>query len=164
MGKSISSKSKIFYIIHFLLIFYLFLLFFIIYHYLFFFYFKNLKVKEAHKLLEIWGELNKEQGLELLIGKYVDTKVREKAVSVLEKFTNQELAQYLGQLVQALRYEPYHDSSLARFLMKRAIKSKWKIGHYFLWNLKSGLHELSVQIRFYFYFFNIFHLFIFKYL
>jgi phosphatidylinositol-4,5-bisphosphate 3-kinase catalytic subunit gamma len=99
-------------------------------------------------LLEIWGELNKEQGLELLIGKYTDTKVREKAVSVLEKLTDQELAQYLAQLVQALRYEPYHDSALARLLMKRAIKSKWKIGHYFLWHLKSGLHELSVQIRF----------------
>ena len=34
--------------------------------------------------------------------------------------------------MQALKFEPYHDSPLARFLLKKALSNK-KIGHFFFW-------------------------------
>ena len=34
--------------------------------------------------------------------------------------------------MQALKFEPYHDSPLARFLLKKALNNK-KIGHFFFW-------------------------------
>lgn len=52
--------------------------------------------------------------------------------------------------MQVLKYEPYHDSALARFLLLRALKSKYQVGHFFFWFLKSEMHvagtELSLEI------------------
>lgn len=44
-----------------------------------------------------------------------------------KSLTNDALGQYLLQLVQTLKYEPYLDNELARFLLKRSLLNK-KIG------------------------------------
>ncbi len=49
--------------------------------------------------------------------------------------SDDELLQYLLQLVQVLRYEPYYDCALSRFLMERAQSSR-KIGHFLFWHLR----------------------------
>ena len=41
---------------------------------------------------------------------------------------------------QALKFEPHHDSPLARLLLKRALHNK-RIGHFFFWYLKCELHN-----------------------
>lgn len=53
--------------------------------------------------------------------------------------SNDELSQYLLQLVQVLRYEPYYDCALTHFLLERAQSSR-KIGHFLFWHLRCVLH------------------------
>lgn len=44
-----------------------------------------------------------------------------------KSLSNDTLSQFLLQLVQTLKYEPYLDNELARFLLKRSLLNK-KIG------------------------------------
>ncbi|KAL7864769.1 hypothetical protein AOLI_G00161890 [Acnodon oligacanthus] len=95
-------------------------------------------VQDVHWLLGHWKPQNLELpvALELLSVDYIDEKVRRLAVQRLEMMSNEEVLRYLLQLVQTLKVEPYHDSSLARFLIQRALRSK-RVGHFFFWYLRS---------------------------
>ncbi|RXM34968.1 Phosphatidylinositol 4,5-bisphosphate 3-kinase catalytic subunit gamma isoform [Acipenser ruthenus] len=57
-------------------------------------------------------------------------------------FKNDALFEWIREKCQveeiALKVEPYHDSILARFLIKRALQSK-RIGHFFFWYLRSEI-------------------------
>lgn len=66
----------------------------------------------------------------------------------MKQVSHLEITDYLLQLVQSLKYEVYHDSSLARFLLKLAIKYPLTIGHSFFWNLKSEMFNTNVKQRF----------------
>lgn len=46
-----------------------------------------------------------------------------------------------------LKFESYHDSALARFLLSRALQSK-KIGHFFYWYLRSEMDSSQFNQRF----------------
>lgn len=46
-----------------------------------------------------------------------------------------ELFQYLLQLVQVLKYEAYLDCELTKFLLDRALANR-KIGHFLFWHLR----------------------------
>jgi phosphatidylinositol-4,5-bisphosphate 3-kinase len=63
------------------------------------------------------------------------------------KLTDDELPDYLLQLVQVLKYEPYHDSTLARFLVLRSLQNR-KIGGQFFWYLKSEIHVPEISERY----------------
>eukprot|EP01132_Coremiostelium_polycephalum_P002582 gene2582-3199_t len=104
-------------------------------------------VDEIHMLIDKWPRLKPYDALELLDAKHADRNVREYAVSCLEDLPEEELLDILLQLVQVLKYEPYHDSSLARFLLKKAILNR-NIGHSFFWYLKSDLHVPNISERF----------------
>lgn len=72
--------------------------------------------------------------------------------------SNDELLQYLLQLVQVLRYEPYYDCALTHFLLERAQSSR-KIGHFLFWHLRFVMHmrvclqkNIRVQLGFFFLF------------
>ncbi|XP_067854476.1 phosphatidylinositol 4,5-bisphosphate 3-kinase catalytic subunit gamma isoform [Heptranchias perlo] len=95
-------------------------------------------VEEVHWLFEHWNppELDIAIALELLSINFADEKVRSLSVQRLEEIDNDELMRYLLQLVQALKFEPYHDSGLARFLIRCALRSR-RIGHFFFWYLRS---------------------------
>ena len=56
--------------------------------------------------------------LELLDIRFSDLVVREYAVRQIDQLPDHELAEVLLQLVQVLKYEPYHDSPLARMLLR----------------------------------------------
>lgn len=60
--------------------------------------------------------------------------------------SNDELSQYLLQLVQVLRYEPYYDCALTHFLLERAQSSR-KIGHFLFWHLRCVLHMRALHMR-----------------
>ncbi|KYQ96905.1 phosphatidylinositol-4 [Tieghemostelium lacteum] len=104
-------------------------------------------VDEAHSFIDKWPKLKPYDALELLDAKHANRLVRAYAVSCLEELPEEELLDILLQLVQVLKYEPYHDSKLARFLLKKAILNR-NIGHSFFWYLKSDLHVASVSERF----------------
>jgi phosphatidylinositol-4,5-bisphosphate 3-kinase len=105
------------------------------------------KVTEAHKLLKIWAPITMNVALELLDYHFADEKVRSKAVKRLSKLTNDEVLVFLLQLIQVLKFEPYHDSALARFLLKKALHSK-RIGHFFYWYLRSEMDSPQFSQRF----------------
>ena len=57
-----------------------------------------------------------------------------------------QLLSDLSPLPQALKFEPHHDSPLARFLLHRALNNK-RIGHFLFWYLKCELHNPLYALR-----------------
>ena len=106
------------------------------------------EVSQLYMLLKDWGQVSTQTSLELLDCKYADLTVRTKAVVWLDNtLSDEELGQYLLQLVQTLKYEPYLDNPLSRMLLKRALLNR-KIGHFFFWHLKSEISSPNLVVRF----------------
>ena len=53
-----------------------------------------------------------------------------------------EVALYLLQFAQAVKGEPYHDSALARFLMRRGLVCLHTVGLPFYWCIASELGDV----------------------
>ncbi|XP_076472757.1 phosphatidylinositol 4,5-bisphosphate 3-kinase catalytic subunit alpha isoform-like [Babylonia areolata] len=105
-------------------------------------------VAQLYQLLRCWPQTSPETALELLDCSYSDLQVRAFAVQSLDKgLMDDKLAQYLLQLVQAVKYEPYLDNPLTQFLLKRSLLSQ-RIGNAFFWHLKSEMHQTSIRLRF----------------
>ena len=47
----------------------------------------------------------------------------------------------MPQLVQALKYELFHNSPLAEFLLEKALSNTRVVGHAFFWALKASLDK-----------------------
>ncbi|KAM3874811.1 phosphatidylinositol 4,5-bisphosphate 3-kinase catalytic subunit beta isoform [Diretmus argenteus] len=108
---------------------------------------KHEDMAQLQVLLQIWPKLSPRDALELLDFNYPDQYVREYAVGCLRDMSDEELSQYLLQLVQVLRYEPYYDCALTRFLLDRAQANR-KIGHFLFWHLRSEIHMPAVSVQF----------------
>lgn len=106
-----------------------------------------LAVQEMHKFLKLWAPLVPIDALELLDARFADTKVREHAVYFLEQLSDDDFLHCSLQLTQVLKYEPYHDCALSRFLLHRALKNPL-IGHSFFWYLKSEMHVPEISERY----------------
>ena len=97
---------------------------------------KHAYVCEAYKLVSAWPDVRPIVALELLNGAYADLHVRRFAVRCLDKWMrNEQVQQYLLQLVQALKSEPYYDGELGRFLLRRAFQST-RLGFDLFWLLR----------------------------
>ena len=105
-------------------------------------------VAEAHRMLFLWARGRPADAVELLDIRFSDPVVREYAVHQLDQLNDDHLKDLLLQLVQVLKYEPYHDSALMRFLLRRALLSPLTIGHPLFWLLHSEMHIPVVQERF----------------
>ncbi|KAL2269563.1 hypothetical protein VTJ83DRAFT_1747 [Remersonia thermophila] len=99
------------------------------------------EARQAAQMLGKWTDIDVDDALELLGPTFDNAAVRAFAVDRLRKADDQELMLYLLQLVQALKYEHIspqsghdvsQDSSLARFLISRAVNS-FTLGNYFYW-------------------------------
>ncbi|GLD74868.1 phosphatidylinositol 4,5-bisphosphate 3-kinase catalytic subunit beta isoform [Lates japonicus] len=108
---------------------------------------KHEDMAQLQALLQIWPKLSPRDALELLDFNYPDQYVREYAVRCLRDMSDEELSQYLLQLVQVLRYEPYYDCALTHFLLERAQGNR-KIGHFLFWHLRSEIHMPAVSVQF----------------
>ncbi|XP_030624865.1 phosphatidylinositol 4,5-bisphosphate 3-kinase catalytic subunit delta isoform isoform X2 [Chanos chanos] len=98
-------------------------------------------------LLRKWPDLPALHALELLDYSFPDPHVRSFTIRCLRKLRDDELFQYLLQLVQVLKYESYLDCDLTSFLLERALSNK-RIGHFLFWHLRSEMHVSSVSLRF----------------
>ncbi|XP_075459685.1 phosphatidylinositol 4,5-bisphosphate 3-kinase catalytic subunit delta isoform [Ascaphus truei] len=98
-------------------------------------------------LLQSWPDLPVLTALELLDFNFPDRYVGSFTISCLKKLTNDELCQYLLQLVQILKYESYLDCALTKFLLERAMVNR-KIGHFLFWHLRSEMQVPAVALRF----------------
>ena len=105
------------------------------------------QVLQCYQLLNTWAIPTPHQSIELLDPRFTDPLIRGYAVSRLEELKDEECEQLVLQLCQVLKYEAYHDSSLARFLIHRAYRND-KIGHQFFWNLRAELHSPETAERF----------------
>jgi len=105
-------------------------------------------IKEAQTMLLLWKNGIPLDALELLDILYSDSVVREYAVQRLEELDDNILQEVMLQLVQVLKYEPYHDSALARFLLRRGLLAPLTVGHTLFWMLYNELHLPIVQERF----------------
>ncbi|CAM0142069.1 Phosphatidylinositol (PI) 3-kinase [Umbelopsis sp. WA50703] len=99
------------------------------------------EVRQAVDLLPLWADIDVDDALELLGKDFSNRHVRAYAVSQLRKAEDDDLLLYLLQLVQALKFERMadkgpssYDSSLAQFLIDRAIRNP-VLGNYFHWYL-----------------------------
>jgi len=79
---------------------------------------------------------------------YQDELTRAFAVRCVSLLSDLSLKESLLQLVQVLKFEPYHNSYLARFLLHRALQSRLVIGHRLFWLMKSEMHLDGVCERF----------------
>ncbi|PWA24473.1 hypothetical protein CCH79_00011798 [Gambusia affinis] len=93
-----------------------------------------------HSLLHRWPSLPLVTALELLDSKFADTEVRSVAVSWIEKSSDDELADYLPQLVQAIKFECHLNNALVLFLLSRA-QGNINIAHYLYWLLKDAVQD-----------------------
>jgi hypothetical protein len=104
-------------------------------------------VEELHRLISQWDPFDPLVALELLDCDVSDTVVRTFAVDCLHAFSDEELVMYMLQLIQALIFEPFHDSALARFLMERALRNRTQVGNSLYWHLVSVEGDINVQER-----------------
>ncbi|KAM9854348.1 phosphatidylinositol 4-phosphate 3-kinase C2 domain-containing subunit alpha [Aulostomus maculatus] len=102
---------------------------------------------QIHSLLHNWPTLPPVTALELLDSKFADTEVRSVAVSWIEKSSDDELADYLPQLVQALKFECHLKSALVMFLLSRA-QGNINIAHYLYWLLKDAVQDPALGRRY----------------
>ncbi|KAJ2848282.1 Phosphatidylinositol (PI) 3-kinase [Coemansia brasiliensis] len=115
----------------------------------------QIEAKQATALLAEWAEISIDDALELLSANFTNAAVRSYAVSQLRKASDDELVQYLLQLVQAIKFEHLnavlsqgvesaaedwsramftHESSLAGFLVERALENR-TLGNFLYWYL-----------------------------
>jgi hypothetical protein len=100
------------------------------------------QVQEMYALLRHWSPLPSSIALNLLGPETSDPNVRAFAVRQLETLNDAELNIFMLHLTHALKFETFVDSSLSRFLVRRALLAPATIGHAFFWSLKS---EMSMQ-------------------
>ncbi|XP_065817592.1 phosphatidylinositol 4,5-bisphosphate 3-kinase catalytic subunit delta isoform isoform X2 [Labrus bergylta] len=108
---------------------------------------KHEDVVQMVSLLRNWPDLPAIHALELLDYSFPDPVVRSFTIRCLRKLSDNELLQYLIQLVQVLKYESYLYCDLTTFLLERALSNR-RIGHFLFWHLRSEIHVASVSLRF----------------
>ncbi|EFC40323.1 predicted protein [Naegleria gruberi] len=101
----------------------------------------------AKEYLAKWNAIEPIDALELLDHNFGASFIREYSIGRLNQLSDQQLCNYLLQLVQTLKYESYHDSSLARFLLQRGLRSPNIIGHILFWHLKAEMYVPSIRER-----------------
>ncbi|XP_069119879.1 phosphatidylinositol 4,5-bisphosphate 3-kinase catalytic subunit beta isoform-like [Argopecten irradians] len=105
-------------------------------------------VAKMQALLQTWRPIPLDCVLSLLDYNFPDKNVRKKAIEWLdETLSDEELSQYMLQLVQSLKFESYLYSELAKFLLDRCLRNQ-HMGHQLYWLLKSELHDPKVTVQF----------------
>eukprot|EP01100_Stratorugosa_tubuloviscum_P003480 TRINITY_DN1848_c0_g3_i1.p1 TRINITY_DN1848_c0_g3~~TRINITY_DN1848_c0_g3_i1.p1 ORF type:complete len:812 (+),score=322.00 TRINITY_DN1848_c0_g3_i1:50-2485(+) len=98
---------------------------------------KEFNLNEAIELLTQWEPIEPQDALELLTKKFPEQWIREYAVKIFAKVSDEELCTYLLQLVQALRYENNEGKNsepLTNLLISKAISNQ-ELASYLNWYL-----------------------------
>lgn len=103
----------------------------------------------AIQSLNEWAPIRDAHALSLLQHEIADSEVRKYAVRKLNKVSNRLLANFMPQLVQALKFEAHHSSSLGDMLIMRALKSPRIVGHALFWALNASLYDQYTFERLY---------------
>eukprot|EP00042_Codosiga_hollandica_P028871 m.154919 g.154919 ORF g.154919 m.154919 type:complete len:2024 (+) comp52902_c0_seq1:25-6096(+) len=98
-------------------------------------------------LARSWAHLSPLQAIALLQPHFSDPQIRALAVDWIDKLPDNELLDYLFPLVEALKFEPFFNSSLAKFLLRRALQCP-RVMHYLFWHLLVNTDCAPYQDRF----------------
>ncbi|KAH9510277.1 Phosphatidylinositol 4,5-bisphosphate 3-kinase catalytic subunit delta isoform [Bulinus truncatus] len=105
-------------------------------------------VAKMTALLQTWKPLTVDYALEILDYEYPDRNVRKFAVNCLNnELSDDDVAQYMLQLVQALKFEIHLYCPLAKFLLSRALRNQ-HLGHKLFWLLRSETHNPIVSTQY----------------
>ncbi|KAM6302881.1 phosphatidylinositol 3-kinase C2 domain-containing subunit gamma [Podargus strigoides] len=102
-------------------------------------------VSEMYAMLRRWRFSNPLEALGLLTFSFPDQDIRRTAVQQIENLSNDEMLEYLPQLVQALKYEWSLESPLVKFLLNRSLQSI-QAAHQLYWLLKNAQNEVHFKI------------------
>lgn len=103
-------------------------------------------LSDIYSLLKAWTPLSPVDSLHLLTSSFPDREVRNTAIRWMKDIVSDELCDYLPQMVQILRYEPWDDSPVAWFLLERSLTSV-RVAHHLYWLLKENLDDPTTGDR-----------------
>lgn len=106
------------------------------------------QLSEINKIVSSAKYLQPIRAIQLLNGNFLFEPIRTYAVKCFQAADNSQITDFLIQLVQALKYESNHNTPLAHFLLRNAVKYPCTIGHALFWNLKSEMYNTTIQQRF----------------
>ncbi|CAK4644927.1 hypothetical protein AeMF1_007083 [Aphanomyces euteiches] len=107
------------------------------------------EVQEMLVLLPRWAKPHHPAGYIVLLDvEFSHQGVREFAVERLGEMADSTFSYFLPQLVQALKYENYHVSHLAKLLIRRAIENPNQIGFDLFWAMKVEAHNTQWRERY----------------
>lgn len=109
----------------------------------------KVEADEALRLLPQWKAPDHHAAyIELLNGEFSNDGVRDFAVQKLSQMADTTFSYFLPQLVQAIKFENHHVSSLALLLIDRAIKNPNQIGFDLFWSMKVESHNPQFRERY----------------
>ncbi|XP_007942633.1 phosphatidylinositol 4-phosphate 3-kinase C2 domain-containing subunit gamma [Orycteropus afer afer] len=97
-------------------------------------------VADMHTILRAWTFSHPLEALGLLTSSFPDHEIRRAAVQQLDNLLNDELLEYLPQLVQALKFEWNLESPLVQLLLHRSLQSI-QVAHRLYWLLTDAQNE-----------------------
>ncbi|KAF1478617.1 Phosphatidylinositol 4-phosphate 3-kinase C2 domain-containing subunit gamma, partial [Eudyptula minor novaehollandiae] len=105
----------------------------------------RMTVSEMYTVLRRWRFSNPLEALGLLTFSFPDQDIRRTAVQQIENLSNDELLEYLPQLVQVLKFEWSLESPLVKLLLNRSLQSI-QVAHQLYWLLKNAQNEVHFKI------------------
>ncbi|NXX43459.1 P3C2G kinase, partial [Tricholaema leucomelas] len=102
-------------------------------------------LSEVHAVLSRWRFSSPLEALGLLTFSFPDQDVRRAAAQQLGNMSNDELLEYLPQLVQVLKFEWSLESPLVKLLLTRSLQSI-QVAHQLYWLLRSAQNEVHFKI------------------
>ncbi|NXO67779.1 P3C2G kinase, partial [Phainopepla nitens] len=102
-------------------------------------------VSETYALLRSWRFSNPLEALGLLTFSFPDQDIRRAAVQQIENVSNDELLEYLPQLVQVLKFEWSLEGPLVKLLLNRSLQSI-QVAHQLFWLLKNAQNEVHFRM------------------
>lgn len=105
-----------------------------------------LNLKHIYELISSWKPLDAVDAIQLLLPSFPDAYVRRFAIDCIAKQQDDELCDYLPQLLQAFRYEKNIDCHLFWLLIGRALQNV-RIANLLYWQSKLNATDRLLQER-----------------
>ncbi|KAM5172865.1 phosphatidylinositol 3-kinase C2 domain-containing subunit gamma [Mantella aurantiaca] len=97
-------------------------------------------ISAMYRLLQDWNFSHPQEGLSLLSPCFSDGNIRDTACRQIGKMSDDELLEFLPQLVQAVKFDWCLDSALVKLLLQRSLQSV-QIAHRLFWLLTDATNE-----------------------